>query len=200
MVSVMNRLARQTALLLCLPAVGCICFSGTLNTTSPFLPPPSAQVSTADAAVLQYRGVYEIGGETYFNLADAATGKGEWVRLNQADARYLVKSREQAGSSETITVEYQGRSLRLSLLRPKTVKAALPSPAQLAASAKPIPPLPPGATRPADGPISPVVLNPTGADEQRRLEDFRAEYQRRRAQRQQAAQQNQSRQAPRSGR
>jgi hypothetical protein len=152
---------------------------------SPFLPASGPSSSSGQApSVLEYHGVVTMEGETYFNVQDMAAKKSAWVKLNQPGRDYVVKNRDLSGGDDSITVEYQGRSLRLPFIKSKTGKAPSPvlalAAAQAAVAARPGPP--------PDGPISPVILNPTSADEQRRLEDFRAEVLRRRSLRQQSQQ------------
>jgi hypothetical protein len=146
---------------------------------SPFLPASGSQASAQEGVLLEFRGIMAMNGEEFFNLVDPSTKKGAWLKLNQTGRAFVVRGHEVSGPSDNVIVEYQGRTIKLALLRPKTAKAA-PLIASAAAAA--------GAAAPR-GPISPVVLNPTPADEAVRLEAFRAEVLRRRLQRQQAAQQ-----------
>jgi len=148
-----------------------------VGTDSPFMPAAAdgAAGKAADAP-LELRGVLSMGGETRFNIVDASTRKGSWVGLNQP-GDFRVVSYEKSGDTDAVTVEQGGRSLRLELLRPKTGKAA-PPPAKT-----------PGAAAAQQGPVTPVVLNPTPADNARALEDTIAEVRRRRLLRQQQSQQ-----------
>jgi len=148
-----------------------------VGTDSPFLPAAAdGGPGKAADAPLELRGVLNMGGETRFNIVDASTKKGTWVALNQP-GDFRVVSYEKSGDTDTVTVEQGGRSLRLELLRPKTGKAA-PPPAKT-----------PGAAAAQQGPVTPVVLNPTPADNARALEDTIAEVRRRRLLRQQQGQQ-----------
>lgn len=146
-------------------------------TASPFLPPetPAAAAPTENAPI-EFRGVLVIGGKQRFNFFDPAKRQSAWVALNEAGAPYLV-SRYDAGA-ETVTVDAGGRSLTLTLQ--KATIAAAPAPANVPVG----PPVMASGTAPVPQP--PVVLNPTAADEAKRLEAIAAEVRRRRALRQQA--------------
>jgi hypothetical protein len=177
----MNLQGRQFSLLAALAcglAVPCL---AELSTQSPFLPPSQGQVAAQAGGPLEFRGIMVLGGDSFFNLLDTSTRKSSWVRLNETGNAFVVKSYDHSGPNEIVSVEYQGRLVSLPLMQPKTGKgpraAGLPLAAQAANAAA-------GA---GQGPISPVVLNPTPADEARRAEAFRAEILRRRLLRQQAA-------------
>lgn len=152
----------------------------TLNLDSPFAPPQTESAQQAqEASALEFRGFMQVGGQTFFNIVNSATKKSNWVQLNQSSFDFVVKGMEVTGDQEFVLVEHGGRVQRLALARPKTQKSAVSAipgtggggKAQVAAAAQ--------------GPISPVVLNPSPADEARRMEDFVAEVRRRRLLRQQ---------------
>lgn len=117
-------------------------------------------------------------GDSYkFSIYDSAKRMSTWLGLDDVGREFVVRSYDEA--RDTVTVDYQGRTLTLAL---KTAKvASAPAMAQPAANFVPPPPAP----QPIGGP---VVLNPTPADEQRRLEAIAAEVNRRRMIRQQALQ------------
>lgn len=170
---------RRHALLLpglALATVLCAAEPARVGTDSPFLPAAAegAAGKAADAP-LELRGVLNMGGETRFNIVDTSTRKGSWVGLNQA-GEFRVVAYERIGDNDTVTVEQGGRSLRLELVKPRTGKAA-PAKAPGAAVAQQ-----------QQGPVTPVVLNPTPADNARALEDTIAEVRRRRLLRQQQPQ------------
>jgi hypothetical protein len=146
-----------------------------LATRSPFLPPPSAAPAapTKDATI-ELRGIMESAEGPMFSIYDATRHTSAWSRLNETGLDFVVRSYDSA--KDTVTVDYQGRALTLALRTAKIVSA----PANAGG-----PPAPPAAT-PVGGP---VVLHPTAADEQRRLEAIAAEVNRRRLLRQQALQQ-----------
>lgn len=144
-----------------------------LASNSPFLPPASDNAPVAEATPLELRGILSMGGRTSFNIYDPATKSSSWVGLNESGQPYTVKNFDAA--TERVTVEYQGRSLALVLQRPKIVAA-------------PVTAAPAGPPSKTPTPMPAAVLNPTPADEARRLEAVAAEVRRRRALRQQAAQ------------
>ena len=138
---------------------------------SPFLPAASANAAAAATAdsPLELRGIMADGGDYMFSVFDSAKKSSVWARLNEPGREFVIKSHDAA--RDAITVEHQGRVLTLTLKMAKI------------ASAPAFGPRPTVAT-PVGGP---VVLNPTPADEQRRLEAVAAEVRRRRALREQAA-------------
>lgn len=141
---------------------------------SPFLPPASANAPAAATtdAPLELRGIMADGDDYMFSVFDSAKKTSAWSRLNETGRGFVVKSFDAA--HDTVTVENQGRTLTLALKAAKVASAPAVSfhPQQQQ-------PTPVG---------GPVVLNPTPADEQRRLEAVAAEVRRRRALREQAAQ------------
>jgi hypothetical protein len=148
---------------------------GSLTTESPFLPAGDAGATAQAASVVELRGIFEQGGQRYFNLVDAATRKGAWVALNESSPQgWTVRAYEQAGDTDIVTVEASGRTLRIPLSKPRAGKAA-PGAAPAAVAAAPQP----------QGPVTPVVLNPTPAQQAKAQEDIMAEVRRRRLQRQQ---------------
>lgn len=164
--------------------------AGQVAAKSPFMPPPgsgpAASAATADAP-LEFRGFMDMGKGLQFRLYDPAKKSGAWVKLNERSVELEVLAKQHDAAGETLTVELQGRTLTLAMRKPKVVSAG--TAAQLA----PPPPAGPSVPAPAIS-VSPavtqsVVLNPTPADEQRRLEAVAAEVARRRALREQATQQ-----------
>lgn len=145
--------------------------------SSPFLPPSSApQAAAPGDTSLELRGIMASGDAYMFSIYDAARRSSVWKHLDEPGHEFVVRSYDAA--RDAVTVEYQGRTLTLALKTAKVASAPVP------------PPAPPGAVQPAGAqPIGgPVVLNPTPADEQRRLEAIAAEVNRRRMIRQQALQ------------
>jgi hypothetical protein len=146
---------------------------------SPFLPPAgqSSAAPTPDAT-LELRGIIADGDSSMFSIYDSAHRISAWKRLNEKGHPFVVRSYDP--QRDAVTVDYQGRTLNLSL---RTAKVASAPANQAVANAAPQPAGP----QPIGGP---VVLNPTPADEQRRLEAIAAEVNRRRMIRQQALQAN----------
>ena len=139
---------------------------------SPFLPAASANAANAATpdSPLELRGIMADGDNYMFSLYDSIRKASVWARLNQPGREFIIKSHDI--SRDTITVEYQGRVLTLTLKMGKIASAPV-----LGTRSTVAPPI-----------GGPVVLNPTPADEQRRLEAVAAEVRRRRALREQAAQ------------
>jgi hypothetical protein len=154
---------------------------------SPFLPTQGAAAAGAatPGAPLEYRGTMETADGALYRIVDPARKAGAWVKLNERDPTldFVVKQHEGSGDNETVVVEQGGRSFTLSLRTAKVVSSGaagqgfVPPPPNAVASN-----VPPSVT-------NSVVINPTPADEQRRLEAVAAEVARRRALREQATQQ-----------
>ncbi|MFO1449749.1 MAG: hypothetical protein U1F61_16445 [Opitutaceae bacterium] len=149
-----------------------------LSPVSPFRAPdqPAAAAAPTEGAPLEFRGVLVIGSKQQFGFYDPAKRQSVWVGMNESGSDYRV-TRFDAGA-DTVTVEAGGRTLVLELQKVKIASA--PVPANLPAA--PVANF--GAAAPAVAP-PPVVLNPTPADEAKRLEAIAAEVRRRRALRQQ---------------
>jgi hypothetical protein len=154
-----------------------------VSPVSPFLPPDAPAVAgganVAQPAPIEFRGVVVMGGRQRFNFFDPARKQSAWVGLAESGGPYRVTAYDEG--RETVTVEVEGRVLSLALEKAKIGSA--PPPASV--------PMVGGATAgaaalaaPSPG-VAPVVLNPTPADEARRLEAIAAEVRRRRALRQQ---------------
>jgi len=104
-------------------------------------------------------------------------------QLNQRNSVLDVLAKNYDDSRNTLVVEYQGRTLTLAAREAKVVSSGN------AAQAMPPPaPMPVAQAMPA-AVTNAVVVNPTPADEQRRLEAVATEVARRRALREQAVQQ-----------
>lgn len=159
-----------------------------LAAPSPFLPAQNAAPAGAPTpgAPLEYRGTMETAEGVLYRIVDPAKKTGAWVKLNERESTldFVVKRHEGSGDNDTIVVEQGGRSFTLPLRSAKVVSSgaagnlAPPPPALMPAVAN----VPPAVT-------NAVVVNPTPADEQRRLEAVAAEVARRRALREQATQQ-----------
>lgn len=149
-----------------------------LEGKSPFTPPASASAATTATpdAPIELRGIMAEGDHYMFSIYDTAKKSSTWARLNEPGRDFIIKSHDEA--RDLVTVEQNGRLLTLTLKAAKVVSGP-------AAGIMPRP-MPGMAPVPVGGP---VVLNPTPADEQRRAEAVAAEVRRRRALREQAAQQ-----------
>lgn len=148
-----------------------------LAANSPFMPASSSgSVAVTEGAAIELRGVMETKQGLSFCIFDPAKKVSTWTTVNQKGYDFVVKSYDSA--HETVSVEYGGRTLTLAM---RAVKVA--SSGQAAA---PMPLPSPGPGMPS-AVTQPVVLNPTPADEQARLEAVATEVRRRRAMREQAS-------------
>lgn len=150
---------------------------------SPFLPPQGAAAKTAtEGAPLEYRGFIETSQGLQYRIYDPAKKAGAWIRIDQKHPDFDVVAKQYNTDQKTLTIEHGGKTLTLAERKPKIVSSgnaaqAMPPPTQNIQ-----PTVAPAVTQS-------VVLNPTPADEQRRLEAVAAEVARRRALREQATQQ-----------
>ncbi|MEX2045246.1 MAG: hypothetical protein WD941_07825 [Opitutus sp.] len=150
-----------------------------LAATSPFVPSRSANKAPTADAPLEFGGWLETGEGRLYRVIDPARKASTWVRLNELDPGLDVLATQYDSDNGTLTIEHQGRTLTLAEKKAKVVSAGN------AAQAMPAP----VAAGMAPAVTQSVVLNPTPQDEQRRLEAVAAEVARRRALREQAAQQ-----------
>ncbi len=122
-----------------------------------------AATGAAAESTLEFRGVLVDRGESFFSLREVSSRLSLWVGLNEPGHAFVVESYDPA--TEQVTVQYQGRTLTLSL------KQAVISAAAAAA------------------PIAAPAGSPPGlaTDEARRLAAVAEEVRRRRALREQAA-------------
>jgi hypothetical protein len=107
-----------------------------------------------------------------FCIFDTVRKTSTWVGLNEKGYDFIVKAQDARADSDAITVFTQGRTLHLALRSAKVASAM--------SAAAPVVAVPPTAI------TQTVVVNPTPADEARRLEAVAAEVQRRRQAREQA--------------
>ena len=158
--------------------------TGQIAAKSPFMPPQSAAAAGPTAgAPLEYRGYMETAEGRLYRIHDPAKKTGTWVKLNEKNADFDLIAKQHDTDQETLTIEHQGKTLTLAERKPKVVSSGS------AAAAMPPPILTPAPTNVSPAVTQAVVLNPTPADEQRRLDAVAAEVARRRALREQASQQ-----------
>jgi hypothetical protein len=150
---------------------------------SPFLPQAGAAGPAAPTAgaPLEFRGYLATSEGVQFRVYDPARKMGAWVRLNERNPDLDVVAKQHDESRNTLTLEHQGRTLTLAEREAKVVSGGQ---TQMIPPPQPVPPV-----NVAPAVTQAVVLNPTPADEQRRLEAVAAEVARRRALREQATQQ-----------
>jgi hypothetical protein len=151
-----------------------------LAATSPFLPPGGQAVAApVNTVPLELRGVNSTRSGTMFSIFDPVKKSGTWVKINETGYDFAVKKYD--ADTDTVTIEYQGRTQVLQMRTPKIASsgnavAPLPAPAPIIAG--PVP---------NQNPTPRVVASPTPATEAARLADWQAEIQRRRDMRAQAA-------------
>lgn len=155
------------------------------QTNSPFLPPAAAVNVAAPTAgaPLQYKGFTEDAGGTKFRIHDPARKSGTWLKVDERDATFDFVVKQVGANNATVVVEHQGRMLTLAL-----PEAKVSSSGSAGAAPPPMVP-PPQMTNVPPAVTQAVVVNPTPADEQRRLQAVADEVSRRRALREQAQQQ-----------
>ncbi len=169
--------------------------------SSPFLPPTSVATTAAPiASPLEYSGfVTTAEGKLFRILGDKGGRKvGVYLRLGEKDANLGVTLRGYNAANQSVSVEYQGQTLTLEERKSKIISSGNPSAMMASAPAMPVAaaPAPPTAPVVAPAVTQSVVVNPTAADEQRRLEAVAAEVARRRAMREQSQQQSAPGSAP----
>jgi hypothetical protein len=153
-----------------------------LSAVSPFLPADGGSAQQVNPNTIEYRGLMSTAHGTLYLLYDPVKKVSVWVHANEAGSPYLVRPLDPAQGK--ISVRVNGQVLSLTLKEAKVVGSA---PGINLAMSAPVP----SAANPA-GPapgVAPIVLNPTAADEQRRLQMVADEVRRRRLAREQAAQQ-----------
>ena len=184
----MFRVARFVSPALAVVALGAAnSASAQLAAKSPFMPPQAAAAGPTAGAPLEYRGYIETSEGTQYRLYDPAKKVGIWVKLNEKNPDFDVLAKQHDGGQKTLTIEHQGKTLTLAEREAKVVSAgAVPAPMPVNLAA---PVAAPAAANVAPAVTQSVVLNPTPADEQRRLDAVAAEVARRRALREQATQQ-----------
>jgi hypothetical protein len=153
-----------------------------LAAKSPFMAAPAAGATApAENTPWEFRGYMETAGGVQYRLYDPAKKSGIWVKLNERNADFGIVAKQHDSAKEMLTIEFQGKTLTLPVRKAKVVSSGN--------AAQAVPPT--VAQAPSNVPAAvtqAVVLNPTPADEQRRLDAVAAEVARRRALREQAAQ------------
>jgi len=94
---------------------------------SPFAPATAIRGDgTEVGSGLELRGVFVDGGETFFSIFEPAKRTALWVGLNEPGNPFTVQG--YASAKETVTVEYQGRTLSLTLKLATIQASEAPSP------------------------------------------------------------------------
>ena len=151
-----------------------------LAPASPFLPPDAKPGAGAAAASgpIELRGIMSTRDGPSFCLYDTVKKSSTWVGLNEQGHDVVVKSYD--AGSDAVSVVAQGRTMQVTL---HTAKIAATPAGNLGGGISPNPAMA------APNPITQtVVVNPTPADEAKRLEAVAAEVQRRRQLREQSMQ------------
>lgn len=149
---------------------------------SPFMPPQSATSAPTQNAPLQYMGWVQTADGVLYRVVDAGHKAGAFLKLGEKDSNLDVVVKQFDEDRNTLTVEHGGQTLTLPEHEAKVLSGGMVT--QMIPPPMPGPGMSPAVTQS-------VVVNPTQADEQRRLEAVAAEVARRRALREQAAQQQQ---------
>jgi hypothetical protein len=152
---------------------------------SPFLPPQSASATPTSNAPLQYMGWIDNTDGRLYRIVDPAQKKGVFLKVGERDTNLDVSIKQHDDDHDTVTIEHGGQTLTLAQHEAKVLAGAM------GAQMIPPPPMPMPMPNVSPAVTQSVVLNPTQADEQKRLEAVAAEVARRRALREQAQQQAQ---------
>ena len=168
--------------LLCVALLGASRLGAQLAAKSPFLPVTGAgSASPTAGAPLEYRGTMQSAEGLKARIVDPSRRAGAWLLVNERDPSLDFVVKQIDTEHDTVIVDYQGRTLTLAQHVAKVTSSGagqnfVGGPPNPAAN------MPPAIAQS-------VVVNPTPADEQRRLEAVAAEVARRRQLREQAAQQ-----------
>lgn len=151
-----------------------------LAANSPFLPQGAAAAAPTANAALEYRGYMDTPtGERLFRINDTARKTGAFIKLGEKHEGLGLALKQYDADRNSITIEHEGKTVTL---QRREAKIASAGPAAQLLPAMPVANVSPAVTQS-------VVVNPTTADEQRRLEAVAAEVARRRALREQSGQQ-----------
>jgi hypothetical protein len=186
----MGRCDPTRGILAGLAVVAALALAGPLRAdlapSSPFMPANAAAAGGGQggpSGPIELRGVMASSSGDSYCIYDTAKKKDFWVGLNETGHDFVVKSADPG--TDSVTVDYQGRTMHLTL---RASKVASAGPAAVAGAA--------GGQPPNAALASTVVLNPTPADEQRRLDAVAQEVRRRRLERERAASEAQGGQNP----
>lgn len=156
-----------------------------LSASSPFLPPQApGAAGPAQPAPLEFAGYLTTAEGMKYVVRDPSKKISSFLRLNESDPNLGVVVKQHDMSQNTLTIEYQGKPLTLEVRKAKIISSG--NPAMMMPQPMPMP-------QPVTANVAPavtqtVVVNPSPADEQKRLEAVAAEVARRRALREQAGQ------------
>jgi hypothetical protein len=150
-----------------------------LVASSPFLP-TNAQgrgAAAGPSGPIELRGIIPMSDGVSYLIYDVAKKKSVWVGLNESGHDFVVRSADP--DNDTVTVDFQGRPLKLTLRVAKISSSGTASAAV-------------GGTAAPSAVDSTVVVNPSAADEQKRLDAISEEVRRRRLMREQVMEKRQA--------
>jgi len=152
-----------------------------LAAKSPFMTAQAGgSAAPTTGAPLEFRGTMETSEGLKVRIVDPARRAGVWLTVNERDPNFDFVVKQVDAEHDTVTVDYQGRPLTLAQHVAKVASTGVAQ--NTPGGPNGGPPMPAAIT-------NSVVLNPTPADEQKRLDAVASEVARRRALREQAAQQ-----------
>ncbi len=160
---------------------GALTAQAQLASKSPFLPSTAAGAAAPTSnAPLEFLGYFELGQGPQYRLFDPAKKVSAWVGLNERNSDFEVLVKQFDPDNDTLTVEHRGAVHTLPIRKAKVISGgpvaqAMPPPVPVQANVMP-------------AVTQSVVVNPTPADEARRLDAVASEIARRRALRTQAEQ------------
>ena len=130
-------------------------------------------IGNAGSEPFEFRSYLEESNNKFFSIYETATRRSMWVELNDPVNGFSVKSYDK--DKETITVDYQGKSMTLAIKRAPAVAQVIQQPMP----------------QPGPTPIMPMPGNTTvqqgpSAIDQQRIQQIQEEIRRRRALRNQA--------------
>ena len=118
-------------------AAGAACARADLAQASPFLPSNMADSASkaGTAGPVELRGVMSTAQGNEYCIYDTVKKSSAWVGLNETGNAYVVKSADPEG--ESVTVEFQGRTMKLVLRAAKVASAGSAVPVQAGMAANP---------------------------------------------------------------
>jgi len=104
-----------------------------LLNNNPFLPSGGPAVPTQQAARLELRGMFSLGGAPSFAIFDTTTQKAFWLGLNQAEGNVRVVGYDPA--TNAVSAEVDGQPQRLVMKEAQIITMVAPPPTPVAAAA-----------------------------------------------------------------
>ena len=97
---------------------------GGLLANSPFGSSRTGAPGSGTSEPLEFRAVLEENGNRFFSIYETAAHRSNWVDLNDPVNEFSVK--EYDAAHDSVTVEYQGKPLKLALKRAAPVASTAP--------------------------------------------------------------------------